>query len=205
MIPAHASHLPFYLSPEDSPAKQAILKAALHLFVRDGLRETSIRAIALEAGYSNPALFKHFASKEELALYLFESCYLCYASAFKRAIDDKLGLTQNIRLMLEIFVSHYDEDPDSFLFMQENLRVFWPKCKDRLRHQHSIIALVRHVLERGKVSGEVRSDIHIDLLVAAFSGLLSQFARQIYFSELKGNAHDWIDELEKLTLGMLKE
>jgi TetR/AcrR family transcriptional regulator, repressor of fatR-cypB operon len=66
--------MPFYLSPEDSPAKQAILIAALQLFVRDGLRETSIRAIALEAGYSNPALFKHFDSKEALTLYLFERC-----------------------------------------------------------------------------------------------------------------------------------
>lgn len=36
----------FFIRPEDSSAKQAILEAALHCFVRDGIAGTSIRAIA---------------------------------------------------------------------------------------------------------------------------------------------------------------
>ena len=203
MKPATPSALPFYLSEEDPPAKRAILQAALHLFVRDGLRETSIRTIADAAGYSNPALFKHFASKEELALYLFERCYVCYATAIKSAVTEQCTLAQNIRAILQRFAQQYDEDADSFLYMQENLRVFWPKCKDRLRHQHSIIATVRRLLERALAAGEVRSDTHIDLMVAAFSGFLSQFARQIYFGELKGKAEDWVEEMQNLTMAML--
>jgi len=199
-----AKNLPFYLSEEDPPAKQAILKAALQLFVRDGLRETSIRAIGDAAGYSNPALFKHFASKEDLALYLFERCYLCYAVAIKATVSEERTLAENIHAILLRFTQLYDADADSFLYMQENLRVFWPKCKDRLRHQHSLIATVRRVLERAIAAGEVRNDIHIDLLVAAFSGFLSQFARQIYFGELKGKAEDWVEEMQNLTMAMLR-
>jgi len=203
MKPIANEKLPFYLSEDDPPAKQAILQAALRLFVRDGLRETSIRTIGDEAGYSNPALFKHFASKEDLALYLFERCYLCYAQAIKSAVVEERGLVDNIRAILQRFAQLYDEDADSFLYMQENLRVFWPKCKDRLRHQHSIIATVRRLLERAHTAGEVRADIHIDLMVAAISGFLSQFARQIYFGELKGSAVDWVEEMQALTMAML--
>jgi AcrR family transcriptional regulator len=204
MKTANHTTLPFYLSEEDPPAKQAILKAALQLFVRDGLRETSIRTIGDAAGYSNPALFKHFASKEDLALYLFERCYLCYATAIKAAVMEEAALTQNIRAILQRFAQLYDEDADSFLYMQENLRVFWPKCKDRLRHQHSIIATVRRLLARAQATGEARTDIHIDLMVAAFSGFLSQFARQIYFGELKGKAVDWVDEMQNLTMALIR-
>jgi AcrR family transcriptional regulator len=57
-----------YLAHDDAPAKKKILTEALRLFVRDGLCETSIRDIARATGYTNPALFKHFASKERLAV-----------------------------------------------------------------------------------------------------------------------------------------
>ena len=66
-----ASTLPFYIREDDPPAKREILRAAMKLFSERGLDATSIREIARESGYTNPALYKHFAGKEELALHLF--------------------------------------------------------------------------------------------------------------------------------------
>src|SRR5512144_2629776 len=70
-----ASTLPFYISEDDPPAKRQILRAAMNLFSERGLAGTSIRDIAEQSGYTNPALYKHFSSKEELALHLFETCH----------------------------------------------------------------------------------------------------------------------------------
>ena len=68
--------LPFYVEPTDPPSKQELLKAALKLFARDGVRESSIRAVAEEAGFTNPVLFKYFEGKDALALYLFERSWV---------------------------------------------------------------------------------------------------------------------------------
>src|SRR5215510_737293 len=84
---------PAYVSPEDAPAKKRILVEALHLFVRDGLCETSIRDIADASGYTNPALFKHFPSKERLAVHLFEQCYLNLFEALDGAVSSQQGCT----------------------------------------------------------------------------------------------------------------
>ena len=70
-----APKLPFYIREDDPPAKRQILRAAMKLFSERGLDGTSIRDIARESGYTNPALYKHFAGKEELALHLFETCH----------------------------------------------------------------------------------------------------------------------------------
>src|SRR5512146_1782843 len=67
--------LPFYIREDDPPAKREILRAALKLFSTRGLVATSIRDIARESGYTNPALYKHFAGKDALALHLFETCH----------------------------------------------------------------------------------------------------------------------------------
>src|SRR5215470_7814151 len=73
---AGSTETDFLLLDADPPSKREILRWALHLFVRDGLCETSIRDIAEASGFTNPALYKFFASKEALALHLFERCYL---------------------------------------------------------------------------------------------------------------------------------
>ncbi|MEN0084413.1 MAG: helix-turn-helix domain-containing protein [Leifsonia sp.] len=46
--------------------RQAILDAAAELFQRQGYRFVSLREIAVRAGFSHPALLKHFADKEQL-------------------------------------------------------------------------------------------------------------------------------------------
>ena len=79
--------LPFYIREGDPPAKRQILRAAMKLFSERGLDATSIRDIARESGYTNPALYKHFAGKEELALHLFETCHRRLWSKCNAAVD----------------------------------------------------------------------------------------------------------------------
>lgn len=50
-----------------------VVAAATELFVRDGFRSTSMKAIASHAGMSTPALYWHFPSKQELYLSSMES------------------------------------------------------------------------------------------------------------------------------------
>lgn len=52
--------------PKDPGKRTAILEAAKHLFARDGLAETSMEAIAAEAGVSKLTLYSHFSRKEDL-------------------------------------------------------------------------------------------------------------------------------------------
>src|SRR5262249_45211214 len=79
----------------------------------------SIRDIARESGYTNPALYKHFASKEELAVHLFETCHqrlwtrcnaaIEAATSFDAKLEGYVG--QNLQLV--------DEDPEAMAFLSE--------------------------------------------------------------------------------------
>ena len=59
----------------DPPSKLAIVRAALARFVHHGIEATSIRDLAEETGYTNPALYKFWQSKDALVLDVFERCY----------------------------------------------------------------------------------------------------------------------------------
>src|SRR5215813_9035415 len=122
----------FFIMPDDPPSKRAVLRAAFKLFVRDGYDSTNIREIGKEAGYSNPALFKFFESKEHLGLYLFELCYLKYADIFEFAIQQGCPFEESVDAILDRFCIVLNDSPGTFLFVQDHLRHFWPRLSSRV-------------------------------------------------------------------------
>ena len=53
---------------QDSESRARVVQAATALFVRDGYKATSMKAIATQLGISPPALYWHFPSKQDLFL-----------------------------------------------------------------------------------------------------------------------------------------
>jgi TetR/AcrR family transcriptional regulator, repressor of fatR-cypB operon len=191
--------LPFYVEPTDPPSKQELLKAALKLFARDGVRESSIRAVAAEAGFTNPVLFKYFAGKEALALYLFERCYLRLVREAKDALGGGGSFNARLGRLVTRVLQLLDESPEAVLFVNEELRRFWPHVSPATR-RHSLIGLTSAFFGEG----DVTPTIDRKLLVAGFWGLLGQFARMHAFGEWRGRAVDAAPQLEALALKMLK-
>jgi AcrR family transcriptional regulator len=193
------SALPFYIDPTDPPSKQELLKAALKLFARDGVRESSIRAVADEAGFTNPVLFKYFEGKDALALHLFERCYLRMVRESMAALAGGGTFRARLGRLIASLLALLDESPEAVLFVNEELRRFWPRMSPATR-RHSLIAIMRAFFEECEVSKEVDHT----LLIAAFWGLLGQFARLHAFGEWKGPAVGAAPQLEALVFKMLK-
>jgi AcrR family transcriptional regulator len=192
---------PFYVAADDAPAKRKILVTALALFVRDGLCETSVRDIAKASGFTNPALFKHFRSKDDLARYLFERCYLELADVVSSAIASRPTFAGKQRAVVDAYLAALDREANSVLYVQDGLRHFWPKMPDRVRRR-SIVADVRGLLDRGRADGRVTDRIDIDLLTTAWLGTLQQFARFRYFGEFTQPAAALADALDALLTKM---
>jgi AcrR family transcriptional regulator len=191
--------LPFFVEPTDPPSKQELLKAALKLFARDGVRESSIRAVAKEAGFTNPVLFKYFDGKDALALHLFERCYLRLAREATSALSEGTTFRDRLGRLVARVLALLDESPEAVLFVNEELRRFWPQVSAATR-RHSLIGIT----SRFFADGAVTSRVDRILLVSAFWGLLGQFARLYAFGEWKGRAVEAAPQIEALVLRMLE-
>src|SRR5262245_18570149 len=115
--------LPFYIREDDPPAKRAILRAALKLFSTRGLVATSIRDIAEESGYTNPALYKHFASKDDLALHLFETCHARVWTSCSAALAAETTFERKLEAYVGQWLDLMDEHPDVIGFLSDSARI----------------------------------------------------------------------------------
>jgi AcrR family transcriptional regulator len=188
--------LPFYIRDTDPPAKRQILRAAMKLFSEQGLAATTIRDIAEESGYTNPALYKHFVSKEELALYLFETSHRRLWSRCHAAIESGADFDTKLENYVGEVLSLVDEHPEAMMFLSENARLLWPKSGPAVRRQ-TMIGLARSLMSTAPRAGK-GSAVHPDIAAASLQGTLAELARMIQVGAVRGPARNWKIELLKL-------
>jgi TetR/AcrR family transcriptional regulator, repressor of fatR-cypB operon len=172
-----------FLAQGDASAKAASLRTAIRLFLRNGIDATSVRDIAAGSGFTNPALFKHFDSKEALGLCLFERCYIWMGNAFRTAGEAAPGDAEHkIAAIAECALRLIDEDQEAILYVQENLRRFWRQASLETK-QFSLLGHIRTLIDARGGSPAERN-----LQASAIIGFLGQLAREAYFGELPGTA-----------------
>src|SRR5262245_59758345 len=185
-----ATSAPFYIQDTDPPAKRGVLRAALKLFSRRGLDATSIRDIAKESGYTNPALYKHFPSKEALALHLFEACHARVWQTCATALSSARDFDGKLDAYLERWLELLDEHPDVIAFLSDSARVLWPKAGAAVR-KNTMIGLARALARAGGAADP-------ELAAAAFQGTLGELGRMIQVGAAAGPARRWKKGLVRL-------
>jgi AcrR family transcriptional regulator len=189
--------LPFYIQEEDPPAKREILRAAMKLFSQHGLAATSIRDIAEESGYTNPALYKHFASKEEMALFLFEACHRRLWTTCHTAIEEATGFEAKLEGYVGQMLQLVDQHPDVMAFLSDSARVLWPLAGPAVK-RHTMIDLARTLMSTAPRPRGGRSAVNPDLAAASVQGTLAELARMIQVGAVPGPAARWKADLVAL-------
>lgn len=192
-----ASHVPFYIREDDPPAKREILRAAMKLFSEQGLAATSIRDIARESGYTNPALYKHFASKEELALHLFEACHRRVWTLCQSAIVGANGFDDKLERYIGQVLELVDEDPEAMAFLSDSARVLWPKAGPTVRRR-TMIGLARSLMSSAPQPRQRRSAVNLEVAAACVQGTLAEVARMLQVGVIPGPAVRWKADLVEL-------
>ena len=188
--------LPFYISADDPPAKREILRAALTLFSERGLAATSIRDIAEESGYTNPALYKHFAGKDELALHLFETCHARVWSICSTALASGQTFDEKLDAFVAAWLGLLDDEPEVLAFLADSARVLWPRASASVR-RNTMIGLARSLVLAAK---KVRAagGIDPDAAAASVAGTLAELGRMIQVGAVAGPARRWHGKLVAL-------
>src|SRR5262245_41909444 len=100
-----------------SGTRDRIGRAAIRLFVDQGVRETSVRDIARAADLSEGALYRHCVSKDELVWSLFERHYIAFARELQAVSGQEASTRAKVAAMIQQFCRAHDENPTLFRFL----------------------------------------------------------------------------------------
>lgn len=168
-----------YVSVHETRAqvtREKLLKAAIKLVNRDGMKQLTVRKICDEAGLSTGSFYNLFSGKEDLISY-----YLKYAFApyREKAVEEgkQYGPIERILILYRAYVEYCKDMGLEFVsgLYASNHNPFFDFLH-RDAKDDFIIASVRNYLEEGIEQGLVRDDIDLDeamlRIAAASTGLL---------------------------------
>jgi AcrR family transcriptional regulator len=97
--------------------RDEMVASALHLFADHGIRGTTIRDIAQAAGVTEGALYRHFASKEQLAQSLFGECARMLYEHLDAAVADVAAPRDQLCALAHGFIGFATTRPEAYEFV----------------------------------------------------------------------------------------
>lgn len=105
------------MARDGTATKQTIESTALRLFVEQGVAGTTTRDIAEAAKIAEGTIYRHFASKEELAWHLFRTHYEALAVDVQALVERKGSAAERVTALIETLCRRFDTEPFAFRYM----------------------------------------------------------------------------------------
>jgi AcrR family transcriptional regulator len=148
------------------------VQVATSLFATRGIEGVSMRDIAEGAGVREAAIYRHFASKDELAREIFVSWYGWYCTELQQIVNS----TASTREQLQAIVRH------EFAAATDHSHAFVYFCENEARFVHELPAGVKNARRSFTAfikAGHARGDVRMaspELLADMLSGALCTVA-----------------------------
>jgi AcrR family transcriptional regulator len=170
---------------------ERIKEAALSLVVERGVGATTIRDLAQMAGVAEGALYRHYATKEDLIRDLFRERYAAFARRLEIVQAGQRDLRAKLRAIVRDACRLFDEDQVSYRFLllaqHEAMRLFPPG-------PDSPVPVLRAMIAGAMRAGEIRFR-NAELGAALVLGLMIQPAVSIVNGTLSGPLSRHADEI----------
>lgn len=161
--------------------REKILAEALRLFAEKGYDATSIKEIATAVGVADAALYRHFPSKDDIALAVFSRHYEALARSISDIAQNVSTTNEIIDRLVTLLCNLFDREPQVFRFL--------------LIHQHDHLRFVgakenpveeiATIMRRGIACGDI-SISDANLAAAMALGAAIQPAVFILYGRLAG-------------------
>lgn len=182
-------------------ARPKIERAALKLFVHDGIDAATTREIAENAGVSEGALYRHYKGKDELAHALFMETHNRLGEMMMEALAGEGDLEAKVRGAVTAYCALADEDFLLFSFHLVSLNRYLPYDK---RRNDDPVTITERVIESLMKSGEVKQGDPA-LKAAMCLGIIMQAGQNKIYNRLPEPLSAYVDTFTKTILLILRD
>ena len=186
--------------PRARNARPKIERAALKLFVHEGVDAATTREIAEKAGVSEGALYRHYKGKDELALSLFMETHNRLGQMMQAALSGPGTLDDKVHAAVKAYCELADEDFLLFSFHLVSLNRYLPYDK---RREDDPVSITEHIIESLMNEGAIPEG-NPALKAAMALGVVMQAGQNKIYNRLPGPLSQHAEAMARGVLAILK-
>ena len=157
--------------------REAILRAAIRVFARNGYFNSKVADIASAAGVADGTVYLYFKSKEEILHLIFDTSMEKAIAEARKLIKNVTDPREKLRLVATMHLERLGADRDLAIVFQVELR-----GSTKFMEEFSAagfaeyLSLLRTTFEEGQRAGVFRRDLNSKIVAKVLFGALDEMA-----------------------------
>jgi AcrR family transcriptional regulator len=154
--------------------QREIIEAAIRLIADGGIQELTIKNLSHAIGISEPALYRHFASKLAILQGLLDFFAEGSRAIFERVTSTDLPAREKLNSVLAALFDQFATYPplSAVLFSEEIFQNDGVLADRVLEIMETSQGFLRSIVRQGMAGGELRRDLPVEHLVVVIMGSL---------------------------------
>lgn len=151
-----------------------IIKAASKLIGDKGIQNLTMKNLALEMNFSEPALYRHFKDKNEIIVSVLQYYRANMNTAIKEIISSGSNGFERLANIVKFQFNHFHNNPSivMIIFSETSFQYDESLSKEVLQILNKKQQLIIEVIESGQNDGSIRSDIAPNQLALIVMGTM---------------------------------
>jgi len=173
----------------EKDTKNKILKGAESIFMKVGVKSTTMDDVSRELGISKKTLYQYFSDKSDLVKQTVDHTFSCEEAYFshlhaerKNPIDEVLCIVKRVNQTMR------HVNPMTINDLKKYYHDSWKRFD---QHKRSFIAkMVKSNLENGKAEGYYRSDLNTEIICRLYVEIIGLTVNNELFPDDEYSFHD---------------
>jgi TetR/AcrR family fatty acid metabolism transcriptional regulator len=157
--------------------RESILRAATHVFARNGYFNSKVADIAREAAVADGTVYLYFKSKEEILHSIFDQNMAEAIASGRKLIEKISDPSEKLRRIAMLHLERLGADRDLAIVFQVELRGSTKFMREfSAAGFGEYLGLLRQTFEEGQRSGAFRKDLNAKIVSKILFGALDEMA-----------------------------
>ena len=184
--------------------RDAILRAAVKVFARNGYFQSQVADVARVAGVAAGTVYLYFRSKDDLLVSIFERTMKDAIAEGRAALAGVPDPAERLRQIARLHLERLGRDRELAVVVQVELRQSI-KFMERFSSTHlqDYLNIIRRTVADGQEAGVFRKDVNANTAAKVFFGALDEMATNWMLSRRKYDLAGEADAVVDLLIGGL--
>jgi TetR/AcrR family fatty acid metabolism transcriptional regulator len=184
--------------------RDAILRAAIKVFARNGYFQSQVADVARVAGVAAGTVYLYFRSKDDLLVSIFERTMKDAIAEGRAALADVPDPAERLRRIARLHLERLGRDRELAVVVQVELRQSIKFMEHfSSTHLQDYLNIIRRTIADGQEAGVFRKDVSANIAAKVFFGALDEMATNWMLSRRKYDLTAEADAVVDLLIGGL--
>lgn len=164
-----------FISAKNNDKYHRILEAAVSVFAKQGIFQSTVSQIAKEAGVADGTIYLYFKNKDDILVHFFSFKAKQVFDLFRQEVNKADNAVDKLRNLIRCHLEEFQRDRNMAVVYQSVTRQNVPTVRKEIKEMSGMYSdIVLEIIEQGQMEDSIRKDLYLSLVKRFILGAVEE-------------------------------